>query len=165
MNNIYFCFDNGVYSIGEFYPKRGGNSHELVAGGRYIELDIAVVHELLKKLHIVDEDMERMRKKQIIKKKYDLGAGWYLCLSHPWQCVHVRKWEAVNGGDYPAKATTEGFAFKFFEYRRFQEVAMQMRDFIPALREYTPCYERHNNDFSDIFCSYCNPYALYVKTK
>ena len=78
-------------------------------------MDIGVVHELLKKPHIVEGDMERMRKKQIISQKYDLGAGWYLSLGHPWQCVHIRKWEAVNGGDYPAKTTTDEISFKFFE--------------------------------------------------
>ena len=134
MNNLYFCYDDGVFCIGEYNPKRGGNSHEIIRSSRYAELELPVVFELLNKLHIVDIDMERMGKKQIISKRYDLGGGWYLSLSHPWQCVHIRRWEARNNADYPSKPC-KGISLKFFEYRRFQEVAMQMNDFVELLRK------------------------------
>lgn len=40
--------------------KRDGNSHEIVRGARYVELELAVIFELLKKLHAVDIDMKRI---------------------------------------------------------------------------------------------------------
>ena len=63
---FYFCYDDGVFCIGEYNPKRGGNSHEIIRSSRYAELELPVVFELLNKLHIVDIDMERIGKKQII---------------------------------------------------------------------------------------------------
>ena len=122
--------------------------------------------ELLKKLHIVDIDMERIGKKQIISKRYDIGGGWYLSLSlsHPWQCVHIRRWEVRNNVDYPSKPC-EGISLKFFEYRKFQEVAMQMNDFVDLLRTHVPCYTRHNEQFSEICWKQCNPFPVFVKTK
>lgn len=164
INNLYFCYDNGIFCIGEYNPKRGGNAHEIKRGSRYVELELPVVYELLKKLHIVDIDMEILRKKLITSKKYNLGGGWYLSLSHPWQCVHVRRWEARNNADYPSKPC-EGFSFKFPEYVRFQEVAMQMNDFVEPLRTHIPCYERHNDQFSEIYCKQCNPFSVFIKTK
>ena len=40
MNNLYFCYDDGVFCIGEYNPKRGGNSHEIIRSSRYAELEL-----------------------------------------------------------------------------------------------------------------------------
>ena len=95
VSNLYFCHIDNKFSIRE-YTKTKPDSHELVAGKRGCNLDIAVVYELITKLHVADLDMENFRKNYEVDVKHSLGGGWFIAINNPFPLVHIRKFETIK---------------------------------------------------------------------
>lgn len=163
INNLFFTYMDNKFCIGQYFQKNGKGV--LVRGERGVELDISVVFELLKNKNALNLELEKMRKGERVDRKVDLGMGWYLSVSSPYTVVHIRKWESNNYRDYPTIATGNGIALKFHEFRKFQDCADQMKDFVPCLFYFVPCYDSHDDIFPKIYCKFCNPYAVFVKTR
>jgi hypothetical protein len=85
-----------------------------------------------------------------------LGAGKYVTVNSPYQCVNIRQWSTTENGEKP-RPTLEGISIKFKEWDRFRNFLSDIEALPGMFDLLKPCYMTHDTYLSTLTCLECTP--------
>jgi len=123
----------------------------ILTSGRWIELQLLITHidTSVNAYDDPDEDSSFSR---------HLGGNWYVSVTPGYRCVDIRRFWLPEGSE-EVRATREGIALGFEQWRKLMDAFDTVVSFVPELRDVTSCMlkEDHQNQLGALRCVECNP--------